>query len=75
MGVGKFSDQRGFAGVGKTDQSDIGNAAQFEIINTLFAVLAQGVFDRCAIGGCLEIPVALAALAAAAENEFLIDFR
>ena len=75
LGMGKLAKQRGFPGIGKSDQSGIGDPAEFQIEDRLLAGSAERVFDRSAIGGGLEIPVARPGFATLAEDEFLADFR
>ncbi len=71
---GEFSQQRGFAGVGETDEAGIRDAAQFQIEHAEFARCAERVLDGRAVGGGAEVPVALARLAALAEHELLAVF-
>ena len=69
---GKFSKQSRFSGVRITNQSGVGNGAQFEQEIALLALFAFGVLARRAVTRTLEMHVAFAARAALAQNEFLV---
>ncbi len=56
--------QGGLPGVGKANQSDIGEQLEFETEVLLFAVFAGLHLARCAIGGCREMRVAQTAASA-----------
>ena len=70
----EFAEERGFAGVGESDEASIGDAAEFEVEDATFARGAERVFDGCAVGGGFEIPVSEPVFAAFAEDEFLAVF-
>src|SRR5688572_11386129 len=61
-------DQRRLAGVGKTDQADIGKQLQLQPQVELFAVLTRLMLARCAVRRRREVSVAETA-AAALRNE------
>ena len=70
-GVGEFGGEGGFAGVGETDEADVGNAFEDEAVGAAFAGLAGVGVLGGAVGGGFEVEVAPAAVAAAAEDDAL----
>ena len=70
----ELPEQRRFPSIGKSDQSGIRDAAQFEIEHRLLAGRSQRVLDRGTVRRRFEIPISIARFAAFAEDEFLTDF-
>src|SRR5690606_28193250 len=73
--TGDAVGERGFAGVGKTHQADVGDGFQHEAIHAVFAFLAGSGAARRAVERRLEVRVAPAAAAALAQYDLLIVFE
>ena len=72
---GNAGDQRGLAGIGKSDQPDIRQQLQFQAQAALLAGLAGLVFGGRLMGGSGKSGVALAAAPAARDEEPLAGSR
>lgn len=71
VGVGDGVEERGFAGVGETDESSEGDGLEFEEEPAFFAGLATGECAGGAVNGGFETCVAPAAAATAAKDKSL----
>jgi hypothetical protein len=70
-GIGDGGDERRFAGIRHTQQTDIGEHFQLQPQIASFAFLAFGLLPRRAIRRRLEMDIAPAAFAAFGDQDFL----
>jgi len=71
FGGGEARDERGFADVRVTDQTGVGEQAQFEAVVALFAGAAELVLARSLVGAGGEVLVAASAASAAGDDDGL----
>jgi hypothetical protein len=74
-GSAQSGEERAFAGVGKPDEACVGDLPEFEIEMTSFAGSPFGELVGDAVGGGFEVVIALSSATAAAQHEFLAEFR
>src|SRR5450432_516555 len=58
LGSGDARDQRGFAGIGVADESDVGKQLEFQAIDAFFAGAAQLVLARSLVSAGGKVLVA-----------------
>ncbi len=65
-------NERGFAGVGKTNETDIGEQLEFEAEKTFFSGATEFVFARGLMGGSGEVLIAATTASAACNNDAIV---
>src|SRR5262249_27554482 len=65
------AQERALAGVGHADESDVGDEFEFKLEISLFAFCARLGVARGLVGGGFEMPVSLAALSTARDDDLL----
>ena len=71
MGSGNGTEERGFSGIGISDEPDVGDRAEFEVKPSLLSRITLRVLPGHPVCGALEMGVSLAAVPAFAKQELL----
>ena len=71
MGSGNGTEERGFSGIGISDEPDVGDRAEFEVKPSLLSRITLRVLPGHPVCGALEMGVSLAAVPAFAEDKLL----